>query len=94
MQRLIAGLGGVYICNECVELCREILEEEPAPSALGPLVQQVDQIRAGVERLEAENGVLRDRLRTYEDQESTAGEAPEWAARWRRSTSRSSRPPA
>src|SRR6185437_15764001 len=26
--RLIAGPGGVYICDECVELCREIIEEE------------------------------------------------------------------
>jgi ATP-dependent Clp protease ATP-binding subunit ClpX len=28
VQRLIAGPGAVYICDECVELCREILEEE------------------------------------------------------------------
>src|SRR5512146_504829 len=28
VQRLIAGPGGVYICDECVELCREIIEEE------------------------------------------------------------------
>lgn len=26
--RLIAGPGGVYICNECTNLCREIIEEE------------------------------------------------------------------
>jgi alkylhydroperoxidase/carboxymuconolactone decarboxylase family protein YurZ/DNA-directed RNA polymerase subunit RPC12/RpoP len=34
VQRLIAGPGGVYICNECVNLCREIIEEEQvrAPS--------------------------------------------------------------
>lgn len=25
--RLIAGPGGVYICNECVDLCHEILQE-------------------------------------------------------------------
>jgi hypothetical protein len=28
VQRLIAGAGGVYICDECVDLCREIIEEE------------------------------------------------------------------
>lgn len=28
VQRLIAGPGAVYICNECVDLCQEILEEE------------------------------------------------------------------
>src|SRR5437660_1834785 len=30
VQRLIAGPGGVYICDECIELCREIIEEEQA----------------------------------------------------------------
>ncbi|HEY4035727.1 MAG TPA: ClpX C4-type zinc finger protein [Ktedonobacteraceae bacterium] len=29
VQRLIAGSGGVYICNECIDLCREIIEEVP-----------------------------------------------------------------
>lgn len=28
VKRLIAGSGGVYICNECVELCRDIIDEE------------------------------------------------------------------
>src|SRR5579871_12337 len=28
VQRLIAGPGGVYICDECVDLCREIIDEE------------------------------------------------------------------
>ncbi len=28
VRRLIAGPGAVYICDECVELCREIIEEE------------------------------------------------------------------
>jgi len=41
VHRLIAGPGGVYICNECIDLCREIIEEEqasmrpPAPPASG-----------------------------------------------------------
>ena len=29
VDRILAG-PGVYICNECIQLCREILEEEPA----------------------------------------------------------------
>lgn len=33
VQRLIAGPGGVYICDECIDLCREIIEEEQAASA-------------------------------------------------------------
>ena len=28
VQRLIAGPGGVYISDECIDLCREIIEEE------------------------------------------------------------------
>ncbi len=28
VSRLIAGPNGVFICNECVKLCNEILEEE------------------------------------------------------------------
>jgi hypothetical protein len=31
VQRLIAGPGGVYICDECVHLCNEILAEGPTP---------------------------------------------------------------
>jgi hypothetical protein len=27
-RRFIAGPAGVYICEECVDLCAEILEEE------------------------------------------------------------------
>lgn len=28
VHRLIAGPGGVFICNECVSLCQEIITEE------------------------------------------------------------------
>jgi ATP-dependent Clp protease ATP-binding subunit ClpX len=31
-RRLIAGPGAVYICDECVELCREIIEEDSGNS--------------------------------------------------------------
>jgi ATP-dependent Clp protease ATP-binding subunit ClpX len=31
VTRLISGPEGVFICDECVELCREILEDEHAP---------------------------------------------------------------
>ncbi len=49
MRRLVAGPGGVYICNECVEACRAVIEDhqqqvtpqqEPASSSsqtLSPL---------------------------------------------------------
>jgi ATP-dependent Clp protease ATP-binding subunit ClpX len=32
VKKLIAGPGAVYICDECVELCREIIEEEGGPT--------------------------------------------------------------
>jgi ATP-dependent Clp protease ATP-binding subunit ClpX len=38
VRRLIAGPSGVYICNECVELCNEILAQEgikPQPEKEG-----------------------------------------------------------
>ncbi|MHB1415705.1 MAG: ATP-dependent Clp protease ATP-binding subunit ClpX [Chloroflexota bacterium] len=38
VRRLIAGPGAVYICDECVELCREIIDEEQAPEANKPRV--------------------------------------------------------
>jgi alkylhydroperoxidase/carboxymuconolactone decarboxylase family protein YurZ len=41
IQRLIAGPGGVYICNECINLCREIIEEEQASApSPGPWVAE------------------------------------------------------
>ena len=30
VRKLIAGSGNVYICDECIDLCAEILEEELA----------------------------------------------------------------
>jgi ATP-dependent Clp protease ATP-binding subunit ClpX len=35
VRRLIAGPNSVYICDECVQLCREIIEEEE-PATTGP----------------------------------------------------------
>ena len=34
MRRLIAGPGAVYICDECVDLCREIIDEETGAAAM------------------------------------------------------------
>ena len=42
VRRLIAGPGAVYICDECVDLCREIIEEEEVPRA-GRIVQRAFQ---------------------------------------------------
>ena len=32
VRRIIAG-PGAYICNECIEICKDLLDEEPAPGA-------------------------------------------------------------
>jgi ATP-dependent Clp protease ATP-binding subunit ClpX len=32
VRRLIAGPGGVSICDECVKLCNEIIADEAQPS--------------------------------------------------------------
>jgi ATP-dependent Clp protease ATP-binding subunit ClpC len=31
VRRIIAGPGNVYICDECVALCQQIIDEEPPP---------------------------------------------------------------
>jgi ATP-dependent Clp protease ATP-binding subunit ClpX len=36
VRRLIAGPGAVYICDECVELCREIIQEDSSGSTVKP----------------------------------------------------------
>jgi ATP-dependent Clp protease ATP-binding subunit ClpX len=40
VRRLIAGPGAVYICDECVELCREIIEEDATAPAKGKVSGQ------------------------------------------------------
>jgi ATP-dependent Clp protease ATP-binding subunit ClpX len=62
VQRLIAGPGSVFICDECVTLCTQIIAEEratkaaPAPVSLGRLPtpmrirEQLDQYVIGQER--------------------------------------------
>ena len=36
VRKLIAGTDNVYICDDCIELCSEILEEEFADQEKGP----------------------------------------------------------
>ena len=35
VRRLVAGPGGVYICDECVDMCREIMEEVEPDQLVG-----------------------------------------------------------
>jgi ATP-dependent Clp protease ATP-binding subunit ClpX len=42
VHRLIAGPGGVYICDECIDLCTEIItEEQTQPAAGQPSITRV-----------------------------------------------------
>jgi len=55
VQNLIAGPPGVYICNECVELCNSILvERKPAATATAPV-----GLDLAPERLPSPSGLLR-----------------------------------
>ncbi len=52
VRRLIAGPNQVYICDECVQLCREIIEEEePATPRIEPSFAGIPTPRELYERL-------------------------------------------
>ena len=48
VRKLIAGPGGVYICDECIDVCSEILEDELAEEDV-ELVQSEINLRTPVE---------------------------------------------
>ena len=52
VRRLIAGPNQVYICDECVQLCREIIEEdEPVPPRTEPTLARIQTPRALYDQL-------------------------------------------
>ena len=72
VRRLIAGPGGVYICNERIDLCREIIKaacrRRPTRAHLVPLVAELEETRISLERLARENGALCEQLRSRGDE--------------------------
>ncbi|MBX3086220.1 MAG: ATP-dependent Clp protease ATP-binding subunit ClpX [Anaerolineae bacterium] len=44
VTRLISGPEGVFICDECVDLCREILEDEQSPRRTPESAFKIDRI--------------------------------------------------
>jgi hypothetical protein len=52
VAKLVAG-PGVYICNECVDLCNLIITEEPAPRVGGWSEQPDDELLASLARTQA-----------------------------------------
>src|SRR4030043_1577844 len=52
VRRLIAGPSAVYICDECVELCREIIQEDkPGPSRAKVPLQRLPPPKAIYDQL-------------------------------------------
>ena len=43
VRKLIAGPGGAYICDECVDICAEIIEEELGDDGEG-VIEEEEQI--------------------------------------------------
>ena len=62
VKRLIAGPGAVYICDECVDLCREIITEEGGDGVTAPTAKPTRTPRELVELLD-EYIVAQDRTK-------------------------------
>ncbi len=45
VRKLIAGPGGVYICDECVEICSEIIEEELEDTGNAPEEEGINLLK-------------------------------------------------
>jgi ClpX C4-type zinc finger len=52
VAKLVAG-PGVYICNECVDLCNLVIAEEPVPKVGGWSEQPDDELLASLARIQA-----------------------------------------
>jgi hypothetical protein len=53
VAKLVAG-PGVYICNECIDLCNEILDMEPMPQMIHVWHEQSDdELLASLARVQA-----------------------------------------
>ena len=59
VRRLIAGPGDVCICDECIELCVEIIDEEGA-AGLSRLVRSEEEGRMEVSARNQPRGTVRD----------------------------------
>ena len=44
VRKLIAGPNGAYICDECVDICAEIIEEELEEDEVSGEVEEAEQI--------------------------------------------------
>jgi hypothetical protein len=51
VAKLVAG-PGVYICNECVDLCNHILAEQPVPKIAGWIDRPDDELLKSLARVQ------------------------------------------
>lgn len=67
VNKLVAGAGvGLFICDQCIDLCKEIIEEEPGDSAK-PLAMQEAPVEQAMQRM-----VALHRSRQQVDREAAA----------------------
>ena len=54
VRKLIAGPGGVYICDECIDVCSEILEDELTDEELAEagITQATIRLSIGTEHID------------------------------------------
>ena len=45
VRKLIAGPSGVYICDECIEVCAEIVDEELEIEAINPVAEEINLLK-------------------------------------------------
>lgn len=45
VQKIIAGPNGVYICDECVDVCAEIIDEELDMDVIRPVAQDINLLK-------------------------------------------------
>ena len=45
VRKLIAGPNGAYICDECIEVCAEIIEEELGFSDFNPVLEDINLLK-------------------------------------------------
>jgi hypothetical protein len=66
VARLVAG-PGVYICNECIDLCNEILDMQPMPQIHVWHEQSDDELLASLAKVQAAAPQLDAAMHDYVD---------------------------
>ena len=70
-KRLIAGPNGIFICDECVEVCREVMKEDQAKDTQATPVSLLKpiEIKAKLDEYIVEKERIEDYIENIEDAE-------------------------